>query len=621
MKKFMLKSAALSLLLTLCYGASNAQYNTKENNIWTFGYRTGLNFNSGSPVTLPPLSLPANGTGSASVCDTSGNLLFYTNGHKIWDKNNQLLPNGDTIFPVVGRLSPYSGTQGALIVPVLTNPNQYYVFSQEAYSNSANDPAVCRLWYSVVDMTLNNGLGDVVPGKRSIIMDSALNGTMIAVKGEECNIWVLTHEINSNIFKAYNVTATGIASEPVISTVGTLVGTAYKWARMRISPNGKKLGLISSGNGGGITGAGVELYDFNPATGTLSNVMYIDQIGGSGIEFSPDNSKLYITGVVPVTYTYSLFQFDVTQTTAAAIKNSRQVILNTQWLDLRLAPDGKIYHIINGTNMGVINSPNLAGTACNYVPNVITSTASVNSFGSYFPSEYIKGTPADTLLATTLDTFVCPDFGTLTLSAAAGSSANLWDDGSRESTRIITEPGTYYVYSAVDFCTNRIDTFTVSTFEEADPVITVNGFVLGTTASYSAYQWFLNNVEIPGATNSTLTVTENGDYTVAVTTENGCKDTSDIYKVTNIDGNTIGDAPALAAQISIYPNPATDQLFISAPVPVTVILTSIEGKVLKQLNQVHSFSTRDLPASLYLLRIEDQQGNLIKVTKFIKIDG
>ncbi len=617
--KRIFRGLAAAFLFPLAVTTANGQYNIPENNIWVFGYKSVLDFNSGSAVLSAPQELPGNSTGSAAVADSEGKLLFYTNGYNVWTKGGQVMPNGSTIFPVVGRLSPFSGNQGALIVPVLGQADQYYVFSQEATSNSANDNGVSRLWYSVVDMTLNNGEGDVVAGKKSILLDSALNGTMIAIPGKECNIWVLTHAIDGNVFKAYNVTASGIAAEPVTSTLGTLPPTAYKWGRMRISPDGKMLGLISTGNGGGITGAGVELYDFDAGSGTLSNVRFIDQIGGNGLAFSPDNSKLYVTGVVPVTYKYSLFQFDVTQPTATAITNSKELILNTQWTDLRLAPDGKIYHIINSTKLGVINSPNLSGAACNYTADVITSVSSVNQFGMYLPAEYIKGQPAETIYATALDTAVCATFASLTLTGIEGAKNYTWDDGSTGSSREITAPGTYYVHTQVDFCTNRVDTFVVNELDEVLAVINVKGFVLGTTTPFDRYQWLLNGKAINGATDSIYQVKENGNYSVVVTTDEGCRDTSDVYRVTNYEEPTsLQDINGIAASIKVYPNPSDDILNVSSAMPLRVVLTSLDGKVLLEADSKEPFGIQALARGIYFLRCLDMQGNLIKVEKIVK---
>jgi len=150
------------------------------------------------------------------------------------------------------------------------------------------------------------------------------------------------------------------------------------------------------------------------------------------------------------------------------------------------------------------------------------------------------------------------------------------------------------------------------------PYITVKVFELSTTGTYNSYQWLLNGNIIPGATDSTYTVMQNGNYNVIVSNAKGCKDTSDLYQVTNYTG--IEDIPVLAHQIRIYPNPAQDFIQIDAPVPINVTLTSIDGKVIKhqEINAAaNKLSVKELATGMYLISITDKNGHLIKVEKLI----
>ncbi len=147
------------------------------------------------------------------------------------------------------------------------------------------------------------------------------------------------------------------------------------------------------------------------------------------------------------------------------------------------------------------------------------------------------------------------------------------------------------------------------------PVITVAGFVLGTTQAYSNYQWLRNGVGIDGATNSTYTVTANDDYAVAVTNEDGCTDTSDVYEVTNVG---VDDIATLAAQVSVYPNPARDVVYISASVPVTATISSVEGRMVLNQRDVRKIDLSGIADGVYILRITDAQGYLLKAEKLVK---
>jgi hypothetical protein len=150
----------------------------------------------------------------------------------------------------------------------------------------------------------------------------------------------------------------------------------------------------------------------------------------------------------------------------------------------------------------------------------------------------------------------------------------------------------------------------------AMPVITVNGFMLGTLIPYASYQWLLNGVAIPGANAATYTVTQNGDYSVQVVNASGCSGTSVVYKVSNITG--LEDIAVLAEQIKTYPNPATDLVYIEAPLKVDLVLMNIEGRIIQQLPHAVSVSMNGLSDGIYLLQVKNEDGILIRTEKLVK---
>lgn len=157
---------------------------------------------------------------------------------------------------------------------------------------------------------------------------------------------------------------------------------------------------------------------------------------------------------------------------------------------------------------------------------------------------------------------------------------------------------------------------TVKPFTQAH--ITVDGFVLGTTVSFSTYQWMLNGELIPGATTPKYEVKENGRYQVIVVSENGCTDTSDVYQVNNADGSGIAGVKAMAHQIRIAPNPAKDRVHIIAPIAVSVAVYSVEGRLIRQVNNTRQLDIQALPKGFYLIKIYDFNGELLKSEKLIK---
>ncbi|PZF74019.1 DUF7948 domain-containing protein [Taibaiella soli] len=151
----------------------------------------------------------------------------------------------------------------------------------------------------------------------------------------------------------------------------------------------------------------------------------------------------------------------------------------------------------------------------------------------------------------------------------------------------------------------------------AEPaIITVNGFQLGTVNTHNTYQWYLNGILIPGATGSTYTVTQNGDYTVKVTNTGGCMDSSAAYTVNNVSVNEVSQ---LAKAVIVYPNPASDVVHILAPQPVNVTITGIDGKEILHQEKATEINISPLASGLYLLHITDQNNVSVKTEKLTKL--
>jgi gliding motility-associated-like protein len=341
----------LAIVLLVSGLASLSQNETSK---WYFGDQAALNFMPALPVSLP-FSPMSQSEGSASMADATGNLLFYTDGMTIWNQASQVMANG---LNLMGNTS----SSQVLIVPQPGNPGIYFVFTIDA------DGGPNGFRYSTVDMNLAAGMGSVTA--KNVLLYAPASEKLCATK--HCNgkdIWVMSHEANNSIFKAYLVTSTGVSTIPVLSNIGS--GSAITGGGcMKFSPDGKKLGVawvIPSG------GPGFEIFDFDNATGLVSNSLPIFEggmLGGYGCEFSPDGTKFYGGA------SYSageIYQWDLCAGSAAAVVASKYTILSTQMGQLQLAKNGKIYISKYTTNtLGVIDSPNLGGPACNFIPVAIT---------------------------------------------------------------------------------------------------------------------------------------------------------------------------------------------------------------------------------------------------------
>ena len=149
----------------------------------------------------------------------------------------------------------------------------------------------------------------------------------------------------------------------------------------------------------------------------------------------------------------------------------------------------------------------------------------------------------------------------------------------------------------------------------ADAVnITVSADTLGTNNSYMTYQWFLDGDTLHGATDSIYIVRANGRYSVKVMDAGGCSDSSDAYTVTNYSVTSHDEA----GQVSIYPNPAHDRVHISASIPVHITISSMDGRIVLRHTDADEVGLEALADGVYMLRVTDKHGSLLKTEKLVK---
>ena len=361
--KLKLMRLLLIILLTLSSSLAFAQ---KQNNQWRFGRGVGINFNTNPPSNSAgsEISTPE---GSASVADrNTGELLFYTDGIKVWNANNQIMPNGTGLLG--GTSSLLSSTTAALIVPKPESSNLYYIFTidEQASNNGVR--------YSLVDMSLDNGLGDVVAGQKNKLLYRTTSEKLELVPtADKLGYWLITHDDLGNSFFAFKITVAGIQSSPVVSSVGaTQVNGA---GHMKVNRQFNKLAI-------GVTfGASLELFDFDNATGKISNpITWKHQLSSSpliyGIEFSPNGKLLYVTNLE------KLVQFDLSSNSASNIQNSYYELPTGAFsvpASVQLASDHKIY--VNTGSFDVINCPDKLGDLCGYQKNAVPDQTGGGGYG------------------------------------------------------------------------------------------------------------------------------------------------------------------------------------------------------------------------------------------------
>ncbi|WP_317898104.1 T9SS type A sorting domain-containing protein [Aurantibacillus circumpalustris] len=397
---------------------------------WYFGRHTGLDFMTSPPSVINHTTLNTF-EGSASAADAAGNLLFYTDGSIVWNKQQLVMANGTGLF------GNGSTVQSSLIVKQPGNSTIYYVFTL-AFQGTSDG-----LRYSLVDMSLAAGLGSVTA--KNIPISTPCTEQLNGVR--HCNgvdMWIVTHEFNNNNFRSFLLNSSGLNLTPVLSSIGpapptfTPNNSAYGQGTIKLSPNGKKLGLTFYN---GSNNSEVALFDFDKSTGIVSNYLSLitSTVNHYGCEFSGDGTKFY-TGTSNGTSS-SVFQWDLCASSNTLIHASKTTVANPAFShsQFQLAPNGKIYIVItNSQTLAAIENPNLLGIACNYTPMALSMSTGSNGAGlpNFFGGAF-RSPPPYTYTFNTLSSCFTASFTVApspTIIAGCGAADDLiqsisWDFG------------------------------------------------------------------------------------------------------------------------------------------------------------------------------------------------
>lgn len=470
---------AIVLVTGMC-GAVGAQ---PGSGTWFFGFGGSIAFQGGAVTTSAGALFTQEGC--ASLCDAAGDPLFFTNGEVVIARNSVQMPNG------FGLAGSFSSTQSAVVVPFPDDPDRYYIFTTPAMAGAFSPLGITGLAFSIVDMSLNNGFGDVTV--KNQVLTGAVTEKLTAVRhANGRDIWVVAHAWDSADYFAFLVTCGGAIEGPVTSTAGRVmpflpgpdpvIPLYASVGAMDISPDGSTLAAtwatVQDGNIGG--SSFLDILHFNDTTGVVSDWLAITHPGngavldvrGYGMAFSPAGSKLYQTefGRLGFPGQGIVRQYDMT---AADIPASEFIV--TQSLPeaglVQAAPDGTmLIALLQSDSLAGIHFPEVAGAGCGFDPSQVQLSAGSSMWG--LPNDWDPGRsdpPADPLgLADT--TLQCGDTLFLRVRVVANPFEAvdvLWSTGATTVEAAIPAPGAYWV-RAIMGCDTLTDAFTVEGSGPAD---------------------------------------------------------------------------------------------------------------------------------------------------------
>ena len=512
------KTTLFFLLISFIY--ANSQ---NEGNIWYFGGNAGLDFNSGAPIPLADGMLNT-GEGCAAISDNNGDLLFYTDGMSVYNRNHIMMPNG------AGLLGSTSSTQSAIIVKKPASTTIYYIFTVDGASGFSGG-----LHYSEVDMSLSAGMGDVNGSKNIQLFPSACEKVTAILHQNSTDFWIVSRLENSNTYHAYLLTSSGLNTVPVVTNIGAVLNGTGGY--LRGSPDGSRIAAVFCWNN-----VAVELYDFNNSTGILSNLISLNTTEYEyGVEFSPNGNLLYTSAEG----SGKISQFNLLAGSAIDILNS-ETILGSAIVNghaLQLGPDGKIYIASWGaTFISVINNPNIIGLGCDFNqfgPDLTIGGAHPGGFSmAGLPTFY-----SSIFMANSIDVSnFC--FGDTTYFNATNTFVDslIWNFGDVNSgaSNTSTDTNTYHIFSDTgsfnitlySYLDNLTDTSSSSIYITPNPYVDIgedtsicDGNVLFLDAGTQEgvdYLWNDNSIF------STYTLSSPGLYFVELTDSSGCTNSDSI---------------------------------------------------------------------------------------------
>jgi gliding motility-associated-like protein len=422
----------------------SAQLTAQEDRFWYFGQQgIGIDFGQCEPQLVQGEHRGFECAAAVSTAD--GELLFSTNGDFVLDRNHALMQGGEIsgiAFDPMFNDPPLLSSLTQVAVAQQPGSNIYFLFTSDLQAGNFAD-----LVATTIDMNANGGLGAVID--QTTLVTAPVSEKMCTVpKVGAAGYWVITHRYNSNQFDVFDVSPTGLNTTPQSFNVGLPHATAVNGlnarGELRASLSGTRLALVQD-----LTSGALELFDFDPTTGVVSNPQFIENVQhGFGLSFSPNEQLLYLsTWSTTATINNQLIQYNL-QLPTAQIAGAKVVVatqnVTTPYGSLKVGPDGRMYLARpTATFLGVIENPDALGLACNYIVNGFSLNGDLPGYGLNNIWEIqpwaSEGLPLDlggAIEACDSTVLAVPDVSNTTY---------LWSTGETTPSITVTNSGTYSV--------------------------------------------------------------------------------------------------------------------------------------------------------------------------------
>jgi hypothetical protein len=377
---------------------SFGQTNTLTKHNWYFGNTPrSIRFNR----VTDEASLVANkavpfGTGGTAVATDrgNGNLLFYTNGGRIFDSNHNPMPNGG------GLNGNINANQPAAICPVPGQPDKFYVFTNTADFSGGN------ISYTVVDMKLygasafpSPAFGDVESKNNPLpILTGVAEGMITLPHQNGTDFWLITQAANSRVFNATLINAATYTSGTFTTVASNGSNLPITIGHMAYHETLRKLAAAPQE-----ASTDAIILNFNEANGQLdpdrvianSAVLATTNQAIYDMEWSASGQYLYLSRHGEPGVPADVLQYDYTNRAITLASVLPSPVFRSY--GLQRGPDNFIYHLFQRTSstdpflLGRIENPDSLASRAAYTA-APGAFANLDFGGKQFPQFLPKDT-------------------------------------------------------------------------------------------------------------------------------------------------------------------------------------------------------------------------------------
>jgi len=317
---------------------------------------------------------------NAIISDIDGNLLFYSNGCAVANRNHDIMPNGMDInegeyFDIVllGDCQfGYIGFQDIMVLPDPYFDDGYYLLTKPRIYNFDGPTFLRDIQYSYINMNLDIGLGDVTIKNQVVFDQDTVQGSYFhAVKhANEIDWWILQPSKQENRYLKFLIDSNGFNFHSVQEIGPEFHFNSSSAGSAKFSPDGSKYAYYNRH-------MQLLLYDFDRESGMLGNLkeIEIDSIPVfNTIEFSASGRFLYFA---LQTHLYQLDLEQLDEPDALVLIDEWDGVADpfaTTFFLMQRGPDCRIYITPQSSSnvYHVINKPDEKGVGCDFVQRGIS---------------------------------------------------------------------------------------------------------------------------------------------------------------------------------------------------------------------------------------------------------